>query len=182
MAHTSSSSSQNTMSSGSFSSMRTNCSLDHMADWNLLPEVVKEGSGPGVMPPTPSCSLLGERARESRVDGDASSFHTCELNGGVTYVGGWSQGRPEGFGQMQWPDGRRFVGMFRDGLRAQGRMVFADGHEYNGSWLENLPHGFGTASYLTESWGGEWDKGRPLMPNSSRFGDSDSLELRKVFL
>mmetsp|Transcript_1606 Transcript_1606/g.3306 ORF Transcript_1606/g.3306 Transcript_1606/m.3306 type:complete len:186 (+) Transcript_1606:56-613(+) len=172
-----------TAASSNCSSLRSSSSMDIAADW-LLAEGIKEGSGPTALPPTPARSLLGNRACRETERGEETPIHTCELHGGVTYAGGWQQGRPEGFGEMQWPDGRRFVGIFSAGLRAQGRMVYADGHEYNGSWMNNLPHGFGTASFQTETWGGEWDRGRPMLHGScgSSLSLDESLDVRKVFL
>ena len=52
-----------------------------------------------------------------------------------------------GQGTVVLPDGRKYVGEFREGVRTgRGLMTFPDGTKYIGDWLDDNPHGQGTLS------------------------------------
>ena len=61
------------------------------------------------------------------------------------YVGAVNEeGHPHGYGVMDWRDGRRFKGSFRDGLPdGDGVMAWSDGMKYAGTWRDGLPDGKG---------------------------------------
>ena len=52
-----------------------------------------------------------------------------------------------GQGTVMMPDGRKYVGEFKDGVRVgQGLMTFPDGTKYIGNWQHDKPHGRGKLS------------------------------------
>jgi SH3-like domain-containing protein len=54
-----------------------------------------------------------------------------------------------GQGTVVLPDGRRYVGEFREGIRSgRGLMTFPDGTKYLGDWQNDKPHGQGTLSSI----------------------------------
>jgi hypothetical protein len=43
---------------------------------------------------------------------------------------------------MEWPDGRKYIGEFRDGERTgMGKMVYPDGREVEGEFRDGEPVG-----------------------------------------
>jgi len=45
---------------------------------------------------------------------------------------------PDGSGEMTWPDGRKYVGQFRDGkMNGVGKMTYPNGKVEDGSWQED---------------------------------------------
>jgi hypothetical protein len=63
--------------------------------------------------------------------------------GGVCVQGDCINGQ----GTAVLPDGRKYVGEFRDGIRSgRGLMTFPDGTKYLGDWQNDNPHGQGTLS------------------------------------
>jgi hypothetical protein len=73
-------------------------------------------------------------------------------------------GKKEGRGVVQWFEhGQaidRFEGTFRNGKREGfGRYVWNTEASFEGSYLNDLPHGFGTARLLGETFAGNWKNG-----------------------
>ena len=49
----------------------------------------------------------------------------------------------EGFGAMEWEDGRKYEGNFKNDLKhGFGNFTFSDGSQYSGTFYENKQHGF----------------------------------------
>jgi L1 cell adhesion molecule like protein len=43
----------------------------------------------------------------------------------------------EGKGEFNWPDGRKYIGEYRDDKKeGQGLFIWPDGRRYEGSWLD----------------------------------------------
>jgi len=66
-----------------------------------------------------------------------------------------------GQGTVVLPDGRRYVGEFREGIRSgRGLMTFPDGTKYLGDWQNDKPHGQGTLSSVSKfEYAGEFADG-----------------------
>ena len=55
-------------------------------------------------------------------------------------------------------EGERNLNALRHG---QGRMMYADGHEYEGAWYQGVMHGFGTKVWSNgDSYEGNWTCGK----------------------
>ncbi len=73
-------------------------------------------------------------------------------------------GKKTGHGVVQWFEhGQRidrFEGTFRNGKREGfGRYVWNEGIEFQGQYANDVPHGFGTATILGETFTGDWKNG-----------------------
>jgi len=73
-------------------------------------------------------------------------------------------GKKEGRGVVQWSEhGQavdRFEGTFRNGKREGfGRYVWTPEASFEGQYANDVPHGFGTATLLGESFSGMWKNG-----------------------
>ncbi|XP_066135020.1 alsin isoform X3 [Saccopteryx bilineata] len=73
----------------------------------------------------------------------------------ATYDGRWFSGKPHGRGVLKWPDGKRYSGMFRNGLedgygeyRIPNRALNKEDH-YAGHWKEGRMCGQGVYSYAS---------------------------------
>ncbi|KAJ8410132.1 hypothetical protein AAFF_G00211730 [Aldrovandia affinis] len=68
----------------------------------------------------------------------------------ATYEGRWLAGKPHGKGVLKWPDGRTYIGTFKNGLEdgfgeyLVPNKAFNKNHHYHGHWKEGRMHGFGT--------------------------------------
>ena len=82
-------------------------------------------------------------------------------NDGTQYYGEFKNGKFHGQGVMDFAGGSKFMGEFRDGMRYHGKLVSAEGWEYEGSWAGNLPDGFGKQTMSDgSSYNGEWKEGK----------------------
>jgi hypothetical protein len=73
-------------------------------------------------------------------------------------------GKKDGRGVVQWYEhGQaidRFEGTFRTGKREGfGRYVWSPDARFEGHYANDVPHGFGTATLLGESFSGTWKNG-----------------------
>ena len=66
-----------------------------------------------------------------------------------------------GQGTVVLPDGRRYVGEFKEGIRSgRGLMTFPDGTKYLGDWQQDKPYGQGTLSSVGKfEYAGEFNNG-----------------------
>ncbi|XP_050507010.1 MORN repeat-containing protein 4 homolog [Diabrotica virgifera virgifera] len=66
-------------------------------------------------------------------------------NDGTSYVGTWNtEGKRQGEGHLQLPDGTRYDGMFENGLfHGIGVLRFPDGAKYEGEFFDGWFHGYG---------------------------------------
>ncbi|MBS0621097.1 MAG: hypothetical protein JSS61_06535 [Verrucomicrobia bacterium] len=62
---------------------------------------------------------------------------------GRIYTGGWIDGRPQGYGEMKFPNGNHYAGFWNNGLQeGQGTLEDADGKViYKGEWKQGGRHG-----------------------------------------
>ncbi|XP_052825972.1 alsin isoform X1 [Octopus bimaculoides] len=69
----------------------------------------------------------------------------------AVYNGAWMKGKLHGFGEMKWPDGRRYIGKFKNGLQhGNGKYIVpkSDSEEiYEGCWKEGKMNGLGSVMY-----------------------------------
>ena len=113
------------------------------------------------------------RARESIV------FEPCDSDGPINgkgeviwrwfergdwqsarYSGEFSEGKLNGKGVLNYPDGHEYIGEFRNDLRhGQGTLELARGDRYEGAWKDNKPHGNGVYFRNGERFEGSWKMG-----------------------
>ena len=62
---------------------------------------------------------------------------------------------------MEWPNGDRFEGIFKNGKReGHGKRINADGSQYEGNYKEDQPYKFGTYTWKDgEKYEGNWKNG-----------------------
>ena len=61
------------------------------------------------------------------------------------YKGKITNGKPNGFGVLTYPDGKKYEGEWKDGkYHGQGTYTFKDGSKYVGEWKDDKYHGQGT--------------------------------------
>ena len=80
------------------------------------------------------------------------------------WTGSCKGGLKEGKGVVQWFEHGlpidRFEGTYRAGKReGQGRYEWNDTERFIGSYVENVPHGFGTITVAGETLSGDWRRG-----------------------
>ena len=84
-------------------------------------------------------------------------FGTTTLGGGLTYVGDYQDGKPDGQGKHTFSDGSEYVGEFKDGkYHGQGTYNHASGYKYVGEFKNGSKHGQGKYTFAngTEYAGG----------------------------
>mgnify|MGYP003339664306 CR=1 FL=1 len=65
-----------------------------------------------------------------------------------------------GNGVLQYADGRRYEGMFRDGMRSgRGTLTYPNGIKYVGDWAKDRPNGRGILTAGTDTYSGGWVDG-----------------------
>ena len=74
------------------------------------------------------------------------------------YQGDVENGKPNGRGELTYPDGRKYEGKFKDGIpNGQGKMTSPDGDKYVGEFKDGNSHGQGTVTSKDgEKFVGEW--------------------------
>ena len=77
-------------------------------------------------------------------DGVPEGYGTMAFPNGEYYVGMFSKGRMCGKGRYHWPDGDSFEGEYRDGRRSGlGEYRWANGDVYYGEFRDGFPAGRG---------------------------------------
>ena len=70
---------------------------------------------------------------------------------GAVYNGSWLMGKMQGKGELLWPNGKKFLGTFKDSQQnGEGEMLIkSDEGEttFTGTWLNGLMNGYGTVKY-----------------------------------
>ncbi|XP_034950994.1 alsin isoform X2 [Chelonus insularis] len=60
------------------------------------------------------------------------------------YIGRWSNGKPHGYGKMEWNDGKLYTGEFYKGvIDGLGKMEIPTQGIYEGQWKDGLQNGYG---------------------------------------
>ena len=77
---------------------------------------------------------------------------------GERYVGEWKDGVRHGQGTMTWPDGDKYSGEYKnDEKDGRGAYEWADGKKYIGEWEDDVRHGQGTMTWPDgKKYIGEW--------------------------
>lgn len=98
----------------------------------------------------------GTVVTENWVNGN--KIETLTLENG-TYTGGVANGKPEGQGTMEYTNGQKYEGEWKDGVRSgKGRCTWPDGGYYDGEWANDAFNGQGT-QYLGGSENVDFYKG-----------------------
>jgi hypothetical protein len=95
--------------------------------------------------------------------GSVWSLKNDEPTGACPRGGRFVQVDTSGRGQLEFPNGRRYLGDYRDGVPdGQGAMTFADGERDEGQWSDNKRVGRGVITWPDGArYEGEWsDAGR----------------------
>ncbi|AWK86729.1 MORN repeat-containing protein [Azospirillum thermophilum] len=76
---------------------------------------------------------------------------------------GFVAGRAQGDGEVQWENGRRFTGSFRDGVaEGRGSFTWPDGRRYDGEWAGDHRTGHGTLTLGNgDRYVGRFERNRP---------------------
>jgi hypothetical protein len=92
---------------------------------------------------------------------------------GRKYVGEWRDGHFNGRGTFTYPHGEKFIGEFRDNkINGQGTYTHPDGRKYVGEWRDGDFHGQGTLTYLDGGeYVGEFRDGKPNGQGTHRYSD-----------
>lgn len=95
---------------------------------------------------------------------------------GRRYVGQFNQGLFHGDAIMEWPDGRRYVGQYKNNKKhGEGEFLWPDGRRYTGQWKGGLRHGRGQyKNSKGEARVGRWLQDRPL------YWEADKAEKAEV--
>jgi len=93
----------------------------------------------------------------------SNCFGTATFPDGRKYVGEFKDGNRNGQGTYTFPDGRKYVGEFKDGNRnGQGTYTFPDGRKYVGEFKDGNLNGQGTYNYANGATHvGEHKDGKP---------------------
>mmetsp|Transcript_30875 Transcript_30875/g.54395 ORF Transcript_30875/g.54395 Transcript_30875/m.54395 type:complete len:328 (+) Transcript_30875:51-1034(+) len=83
---------------------------------------------------------------------------------GRRYVGQFNEGLFHGDAIMEWPDGRRYVGQYKNNKKhGEGEFAWPDGRRYSGQWKVGLRHGRGQyKNSKGDARIGRWVQDRPL--------------------
>jgi len=77
------------------------------------------------------------------------------------YVGEIENGEPNGRGIMTFPDGRKYVGEFKDKPNGQGTYTYPHGEKYVGEIKDGSRHGYGTNTWNNgQKYEGEYKYGK----------------------
>ncbi len=88
---------------------------------------------------------------------------------GRKYIGTWRDGKCNGKGIMIWPNGRKYDGLWNDNEpNGHGIEIGADGSKYEGDWVNGLKEGRGVyISAIGRKYSGSWkankEEGEGLM-------------------
>ncbi|XP_051116789.1 phosphatidylinositol 4-phosphate 5-kinase 9 [Andrographis paniculata] len=85
---------------------------------------------------------------------------------GCKYVGEWRRGMRHGYGKLEWPSGASYEGEFSGGyMHGTGTYTRPDNTIYKGRWRLSLKHGLGYQVYPNgDSFEGSWIQGSPEGP------------------
>jgi hypothetical protein len=98
---------------------------------------------------------------------------TSEWPDGRRYVGTFKDGVMHGSGTCHWPDGSRYSGEYRGGLKhGFGTFVWPAGHEYRGEYRDDKKHGIGKFTWANGTfYEGEFRDGAMAGRGSKTFAD-----------
>eukprot|EP00960_Hanusia_phi_P063720 765546-Hanusia_phi.AAC.5 len=106
------------------------------------------------------CRKSGSIPVENEVHDASNGYHVIESRG-IIFAGYLRNRLPHGFCEMKWPDGTEIHAFFVEGeLEGKGKYFFADGHVYEGSFVngrptEGLLHDNDSKKYFV-SYKGDW--------------------------
>ena len=70
-----------------------------------------------------------------------------EATAGSTYQGDWEADLPNGFGRIEWHDGRRFSGKVANGRLEKGSFTYPTGSQFDGEFEEATGNFSGKGSF-----------------------------------
>lgn len=103
---------------------------------------------------------LAEISEDASVDSEESHYAPPEQSyvsmmpykNGV-YNGYVSNGLPNGAGELDLPNGEKYIGSFSEGeFNGPGVYRYLDGSNYDGMWFEGQIHGYGTLTFADNSY------------------------------
>ena len=77
---------------------------------------------------------------------------TEKFGNGDLYLGNYVNGKPDGYGEYYWSNGREYKGFFKNGLRyGKGIWKKGSGHndKYDGEWVNDKKFGFGVYNWAS---------------------------------
>ena len=91
-------------------------------------------------------------------NGKPNGFGVMTFPDGYKYVGKFKDGERNGQGTFISPNGDKYVGKFKDGkFDGHGTFSLSEGIKYVGEWKEHLKHGQGTMTLKNgKKYVGEW--------------------------
>ena len=87
--------------------------------------------------------------------------HKIKHGDGI-YIGELNNKRvPNGKGTKTWPNGNKYVGLFKNGTGIKGTLFFANGEKYTGQFKSGDRHGKGKYTWPSgRKYVGQWKKGK----------------------
>eukprot|EP00929_Paragymnodinium_shiwhaense_P015668 TRINITY_DN123763_c0_g1_i1.p1 TRINITY_DN123763_c0_g1~~TRINITY_DN123763_c0_g1_i1.p1 ORF type:complete len:717 (+),score=153.81 TRINITY_DN123763_c0_g1_i1:148-2298(+) len=108
-------------------------------------------------PPLPASTEVEGRA-PGMFEKDYSDAEQVEIENGILYKGQWKMKKPNGLGELIWPDLSIYEGGVVDGkAHGAGKYVSSEGSTYVGEWMKGKAHGKGEC-YTSDGteYEGEW--------------------------
>lgn len=64
--------------------------------------------------------------------------------------GRWLNGKMQGWGRLEWPDGRTYLGQFLNNQQhGYGRLDSPNGDQYGGQWRDGYQNGHGVLKFVS---------------------------------
>lgn len=87
---------------------------------------------------------MGQNQTKTTGDRVATHYGTLRV-GRAVFTGGLLKGERHGHGELAFPDGRKYIGEFRNGqAHGHGTFTAANGDKYVGAFGSNMRHGKGS--------------------------------------
>jgi len=117
----------------------------------------------------------GPQVKGQWTDGKMNGYGVVELPNGERYAGEFENDRKNGRGEYTYTNGDRYVGAYRDDQRSgHGIYTYADASRYDGEWWDGKKNGQGTEIRADGSrYDGQWRDNLPDGPGSATWLNGD---------